>query len=130
MCYITYNEGNEGREAQNAIRCKLFKPAKDFIDGLDKKLRTKVLRSINLLQDNGNETREPDSKPLEDGIFELRTSFGGNITRVLYFFYVGQRIILTNGFVKKTNKTPPAEIAIAKKYRADFLEREKEHERI
>jgi len=106
------------------------KPAKDFIDGLDKKLRTKVLRSINLLQDNGNETREPDSKPLEDGIFELRTSFGGNITRVLYFFYVGQRIILTNGFVKKTNKTPPAEIATAKKYRADFLEREKEHERI
>ena len=104
------------------------KPAKDFINRLDKKLRTKVLRSIHLLQAVGNELREPDSKPVGDGIFELRTAFGGNITRVLYFFYAGQRIILTNGFVKKTNQTPPGEIALAKKYRADYLERVKKNE--
>ena len=34
-----------------------------------------------------------------------------------------QAIILTNGFVKKTQETPPDEIALAKKYRADYLQR-------
>ncbi|WP_330654958.1 type II toxin-antitoxin system RelE/ParE family toxin [Anaerotignum sp. MSJ-24] len=38
------------------------------------------------------------------------------------FFYYEGRIILTNGFVKKIQKTPQNEIALAKKYRRDFLE--------
>lgn len=33
------------------------------------------------------------------------------------------KIILTNGFIKKTQKTPRSEIMKAKKYRADYLER-------
>ena len=41
-----------------------------------------------------------------------------------YFFVIGQKIILTNGFIKKTQKTPKAEIALAKKYRNDYLNRE------
>ena len=43
-----------------------------------------------------------------------------DISRVLYFFVVGRRVILTNGFVKKTMKTPLCEIERAKRYRADF----------
>ncbi|MFQ9111530.1 MULTISPECIES: type II toxin-antitoxin system RelE/ParE family toxin [Butyribacter] len=34
----------------------------------------------------GNMLRQPYSKHLEDGIFELRCKFGSDITRVLYFF--------------------------------------------
>lgn len=64
---------------------------------------------------------EPYSKPLGDGIFEIRAKQGNNITRTLYFFYDGKQIILTNGFVKKTQKTPSAEIQRAKKYRAEYL---------
>ena len=45
------------------------------------------------------------------------------ISRVLYFFVIGRRIILTHGFVKKTNKTPVAEIERTISYRKDFLER-------
>lgn len=46
-----------------------------------------------------------------------------NITRVMYFFYVGKKIIATNGFVKKTQKTPPREIKLAKERRAEWLKR-------
>ena len=35
-----------------------------------------------------------------------------------------KKIILTNGFVKKTQKTPKKEIELAKKYRKIYLERE------
>lgn len=67
--------------------------------------------------------REPYSKHLDDGIFELRCKVGSNITRVLYFFYYEGTIVLTNGFVKKTQKTPLGEIALAKERRADYIER-------
>ena len=99
-------------------------PAKDFILSLDKKMRAKMLRTISLLADNGPDLREPCSKPLGAGIFELRAKVGSDISRVLYFFVVGRRVILTNGFIKKTQKTPPAELERAKRYRADYLGRE------
>lgn len=51
-------------------------PAKDFLDSLDIKMRAKMLRSIELLRDNGGELREPTSKPLGDGIYELRAQMG------------------------------------------------------
>lgn len=67
--------------------------------------------------------REPYSKPLGDGIFELRAQMGNNITRVLYFFFIGDKAILTHGFIKKSQKTPPGEIDRAKHYRTDYQER-------
>ena len=42
----------------------------------------------------------------DDGIFELRSIEGNNIVRILYFFDKGRIIIATNGFMKKTQKTP------------------------
>ena len=86
-------------------------------------MRAKMADTISILQDNGYEPREPYSKHLSEGIFELRAKVGSDITRVLYFFYVDRHIILTNGFIKKTQKTPPKEIERAKKYRADYLRR-------
>ena len=41
--------------------------------------------------------------------------------RNLYFFFVGSKIIVTHGFRKKTQKTPPGEIERAKEYRKDYL---------
>lgn len=87
------------------------------------KMRAKILRMLMLLEQNGNELRAPYSKALEDGIFELRVQQGTDITRILYFFMVGHKIIITNGFVKKTQKTPQREIELAKKYRAEYMER-------
>jgi phage-related protein len=82
------------------------KPAKDFLISLDNKMRAKMASMISLLQDNGYNLREPYSKHLSEGIFELRAKVGSDITRVMYFFYIDRRVILTNGFVKKTKKTP------------------------
>ena len=74
-------------------------------------------RTIDLLETNGPLLREPYSKYLEDGIFELRTKQGSDIARVLYFFVIGQRVVLTNGFIKKTQKIPIGEKNLAKNIR-------------
>ena len=86
-------------------------------------MKAKVLRTIDLLKNNGPFLREPYSKSLEDEIFELRIKQENNITRVLYFFFIGNKAILTNGFIKKTQKTPKNVIETAKKYREDYQRR-------
>jgi phage-related protein len=101
-------------------------PAKEFLLSLSIKMRAKMSDIISLLQDNGNDLRMPYSKHLGDGIFELRAKVGSDISRVLYFFYIDKQIILTNGFIKKSQKTPKREIDLAKKYREDYLSRRKE----
>ena len=45
-----------------------------------------------------------------DGIYELRTEYGGNIYRVFFVFDEGDIVVLFNGFQKKTQKTPQNEI--------------------
>ncbi len=100
-------------------------PVNEFLYELPDKMRAKVLQEIRLFSDFGNELREPYSKLLEDGIYELRAKQGSDISRVLYFFVVGRKIILTNGFVKKTQKTPESKIELAKKYRDDYIHRQK-----
>lgn len=110
---VTFYEKNDGTQ-----------PAVEFLYSLETKMQAKMLRTIKLLQNLGYNLREPYSKALDDGIFELRAQVGNNITRVLYFFFVGQKVVLTNGFIKKTQKTPENEIELAKKYRNDFLKKE------
>ncbi len=98
-------------------------PVADFLAALDEKMRAKVIRSLQLLESQGHMLRSPVSKELTDGIMELRTSFGSNISRVLYFFIIGNTAVLTNGFIKKTQKTPIEEIERAKAYRLDYQRR-------
>ena len=98
-------------------------PVEDFIIGQDNKMKAKIVGMLELLEERGNSLREPYSKHLEDGIFEIRCQVGNNITRILYFFYHNGTIVMTNGFVKKTQRTPIKELLIAKKYRAEYYER-------
>ena len=99
-------------------------PAEEFINSLDDKMAAKVYWILGMVEANGPELREPYSKHLDDGIFEIRAKIGTNLSRVLYFFVIGKRVIATHGFTKKTQKTPPSEIKKAKEYRKSFLEQE------
>ncbi len=105
-------------------------PVEEFLLSLNVKMRAKLVGMIEILQEKGNSLREPYSKYLRDGIFELRGKVGSDISRVLYFFYYDGKIILTNGFVKKTQKTSQSEIERAKTYRDNYLERCMKNEKI
>lgn len=128
----TYTKLTEEKELQN-FEIVFYEdehgeePAKDFILNQPPKMRAKLLRIIEMMALNGNELGEPYTKSLDDGICEIRAKHASDITRVLYFFEVGRKIILTNGFVKKTMKTPKREINKAKNYRSDY-KRRREHD--
>jgi len=96
-------------------------PGEEFINSLDNRMSAKAYRLIGLLANNGPNLREPYSRHLSDGIFELRSRVGSDTARILYFFMADNRAVITNGFVKKDQKTPHSEIEKAKKYRRAFL---------
>ena len=96
-------------------------PALETIRSItDLKLKAKVFRSLRLLETFGNQLGEPDTKHLRNGIYELRTKQGSDIFRNLFFYHRGKVIVVTNGFIKKTQKTPEAEIALAERRRSDY----------
>ncbi len=81
---------------------KLLKEAKDFIDSLDIKMKTKVLRTIMLLAKFGGFLKEPHSKKLQSyDLYELRIKLSSNIVRLFYFHDNGEIYVITSGFVKK-----------------------------
>lgn len=98
----------------------------DFYESLTQKERDKIDRVLVLMQ---SDNRMPSHfiKPLEDGIQELRITALSKELRVL-FFYDGERlVILLNCFVKKSRKTPRAEIEKAKKLRKQYEEEKRQH---
>lgn len=86
-------------------------------------MQAKVAKELELLEEFGTAIRVPYSRPMVNGIHELRIQAGSDISRIFYFFYVGQQIILTNGFIKKTQATPQRELEKALKYKADYERR-------
>lgn len=60
---------------------------------------------------------------LEEGIYELRTEYEGNIFRTLFIFDDNKIVVLLNSFKKKTQKTPRYEIEKAKQLKKAYYER-------
>jgi phage-related protein len=56
------------------------------------------------------------------GIMELRVG-RSDIARVFFFFRPNQEIVCTNGYVKKTKKLDPSELAKAERYKLDWEQR-------
>ena len=100
------------------IKCAFYRtgqgrePVRDWLRGLDDEVCKAIGRDILSVQ-----WRWPISKPLVDafggGLYEVRTSAGGGIYRVL-FCITGSTMWLLEGFAKKTQKTPARHIDLAR----------------
>jgi len=102
--------------------CPIIEYIRDLSKRRDKDSRIKLKKIqeyINYLQKEGKQAGEPYIKPLTDEIWELRPIKD----RILFTAWDGKRFMLLHHFVKKTQKTPPREIAQAKRNLADIKER-------
>lgn len=100
-------------------------PVAEFLDSLPSKTAQKVLWVLKLIEEM---ERVPGQffKKLEDTeeIWEVRADHGRDAIRLLGFWSDGSFIILTNGFQKKSKKTPTAEISLAENRRRRYRGRE------
>lgn len=90
-----------------------------FMSSLKEKEQEKIQYGLLLLK---TQDRLPKKfvKHIRDGIYELRTEYGGNIFRVFLIFDEGKIIVLFNGFQKKSQKTPLTEIDKALKIKEAY----------
>lgn len=95
----------------------------DFLNSLDIMSRATVESDLSELERLGTRAKEPLSKPLGNGLFELRSKTPMGNVRILYFFLKGRIILLTNGFVKKTWDVPQDEIDIARRRMKEYTQR-------
>lgn len=96
-------------------------PARDFIEGLDQEAATRIDAFIERLRTHGRQMQGKFVTKLTAHIFELRVKHHDRIFRVLFFYQPGMLIVITSGFQKKSDATPPAEIARAERLRNLWL---------
>ena len=99
-----------------------FSPIEEFIEELDIKTQAKVLDVFDQVETQ----KEPSIKIYKklkgtDGIWEIRIFFNKNKYRFLCFRHEGKLVILTNAFLKKTDKTPKKEVKLAEQRKFEFL---------
>jgi len=100
------------------------KPVDEFLESLSTKEAKKVFWVLRLVKELTPVPTEYFKKLQNtDGIWEVRATHGNNAFRLLGFFDNGNLVILTNGFAKKTQKTPTEEIELAEKRKKDYLRR-------
>ena len=87
------------------------------------KHQAKAFREIDLLAEFGNALKEPYVKHIDGEIWELRIKFSSDISRIFYFVWQADTIVLLRGFIKKTQKTPRSEIETAQKRLRDYKRR-------
>lgn len=75
----------------------------------------RFLRYAERMEVFGPDLGMPHTRAMGDGLFELRIKASEGIARVLYCTVVDRRIVFLHHFVKKTKKTPPKELDIARK---------------
>ena len=99
-------------------------PVENFLNTLDSKQAQKVAWVMQVIEEL---EKVPTTylKKLTNtkDIWEIRVQVGGNNFRFLGFFDNGNFIVLTNGFQKKTKKTPKSEIILSEQRKKDYLER-------
>ncbi len=99
-------------------------PVEEFLDALDSKQAQKVAWVMQLVEElELVPTTYLKKLTNTDGLWEIRAQQGNNIFRFLGFFDEQRFIVLTNGFQKKTQKTPKAEILLSEQRKKDYLER-------
>jgi len=93
-----------------------------FLESLEKRDLADALALIKLAEERGNQLREPHSKALGEGLYELR----GKQVRLFYTFAPGRRMItLLNGIIKKQDRIPESALAQARRLKADLEARAK-----
>ena len=95
--------------------------AYDFFQEATEGLQNKFLVLAKRMGDSGKIFDKTKFRHEVDGIY----AFKPQPDRYLSFFTDGKKIVVTNGFTKKTDKLPKNEKELAIRFRQDYLERKK-----
>ena len=87
---------------------------------LPPKILAKMLHIFELIEMAGAQLGEPYTKPLNDGLFEIRAKAREGIGRSIYCYQKGKKIIILHSFVKKDQKIPKRDLEISLKRKKEI----------
>ncbi|MCW5725175.1 MAG: type II toxin-antitoxin system RelE/ParE family toxin [Maricaulaceae bacterium] len=94
---------------------ELLDAAEDELAALPPALQARLVRLMEMVETLGLQAlREPHVKHLEGKLWELRAKAPGGAARGIYVTASGRRVVVLHVFAKKTQKTPPRALAIAR----------------
>ena len=88
---------------------------------LPPELLARYLRLTDVMLEFGRALGMPHTRAMGGGLFELRVKGQEGIARVFYGTAVAQRIVMLHVFIKKSQKTPPKELEIARRRLQEVL---------
>lgn len=94
------------------------------IEAMSADLVARFAHFIELLKLFGPALREPHTKALGDGLFEARLKGKETIARVFFAYEKGRIVIMLHGFIKKSQKTPLRELAVARERHAKVRQKD------
>jgi phage-related protein len=100
-------------------------PVEEFLNSQPSKVAQKITWVLEIIESYDIIPATYFKKLVNTNLWECRIQFGSNIYRILCFFEGNSIIILTHGFIKKTQKTPLSEIERAEQYFNDYMKRRK-----
>ena len=98
-------------------------PVKVFIESLPEKMRQKIAAWIDLLEQEGPSLRRPYADKVKDKLYELRVRLGSDSIRILYSFFLKDRVVLLHGFRKKDWEIKMSDLEMAERRMTDFISR-------
>lgn len=111
------------------LGCRFYKttlgnePVREWLNRLGRPLKTEIGSDIRTVQIGW-----PTGKPLVDGfgqgLYEVRSTASDTNEYRILFFILDSTMILLHGLLHKTKKTPPADLALARKRQTEVLQAE------
>ena len=93
----------------------------DFYKGVDEqilamspKIQARMLKLLELMEKHGANLGPPHTESMGSGLFEIRAKAAEGIGRGLFCYLKGRHIFVLHAFIKKSQKTPKADLELAR----------------
>ena len=98
-------------------------PVHEFMESLAFKTRAKILKFLEILKQEGPGLRRPYADKLAGKLYELRVRFSSDNVRIIYFFFLGNKVVLLHAFRKKDWAVSKQDMAIGETRMREFTDR-------
>lgn len=95
----------------------------EFVQSLSVKIRKKIATYLEQLEEQGPFLRRPYADKLVGKLYELRIRFSSDNVRIIYYFFLGDKVVLLHAFRKKDWAIDQKDIKLAERRMTEFTYR-------
>lgn len=95
-------------------KISFYTGVEDQLLNMPPKIQARMIKLLELMEKHGGNLGPPHTKPMGDGLFEIRAKAQEGIGRSLFCYLKGKHVYVLHAFIKKSQKTPKNELNLAR----------------